>query len=94
MMGCAGATIHQWPGYEEESHGLLDNNEGSEENSEEEGEPVTTEGDPDPWKISPEQRGWYLSLFLRLQPDIHGFIEGNSLGHFFICGLSFTDWLV
>jgi hypothetical protein len=51
----------------------LDNNEeGSEDNSENE--------DPDdPWKISAEQRGWYLSLFLRLQPDFEGFIEGITL---------------
>lgn len=80
MIAVSGATIHQWPGYEEESHGLLDNNEEGSDNSEEEGD-TTTEQDPDPWKISPEQRGWYLSLFLRLQPDIHGFIEG-------VCGFS------
>ncbi|OQV13892.1 putative RalBP1-associated Eps domain-containing protein 1 [Hypsibius exemplaris] len=75
------ATIHQWPGYEEESHGLLDNNENEEasasDNSEENDDP------DDPWKISPEQRGWYLSLFLRLQPDVHAFIQGKDARVFF-----------
>lgn len=65
----SGATIHHWPGYEEESHGLLENNEEVSEDSENE--------DPDdPWRIQPEQQGWYLTLFLRLQPDVHGYIEG------------------
>ncbi|XP_055346715.1 ralBP1-associated Eps domain-containing protein 2-like [Paramacrobiotus metropolitanus] len=70
------ATIHQWPGYEEESHGLLDNNEEVSEDSENE--------DPeDPWRIQPEQRAWYLSLFLRLQPDVRGYVEGKDARVFF-----------
>lgn len=38
----------------------------------------------DPWRILPEQRGWYLSLFLRLQPDVHGFIEGTRYIYDFV----------
>ena len=73
----SGATIHQWPGYEEESHGLLENNEEVSEESE-------SENVEDPWRIQPEQRQWYLSLFLRLQPDISGYIDGALLLHFVI----------
>lgn len=33
----------------------------------------------DPWKITDEQRQYYVNQFKTIQPDLNGFIPGESL---------------
>ncbi|KAK5852714.1 hypothetical protein PBY51_006560 [Eleginops maclovinus] len=42
-----------------------------------------TSGYDDPWKITDEQRQYYINQFKTIQPDLNGFIPGSSAKEFF-----------
>ncbi|XP_006642987.2 ralBP1-associated Eps domain-containing protein 1 isoform X1 [Lepisosteus oculatus] len=42
-----------------------------------------TSGYDDPWKITDEQRQYYINQFKTIQPDLNGFIPGSAAKEFF-----------